>query len=1209
MSFVADQVRAIDLQLDRLHLEHLSVVLPTALAPSAGPDSEPTRELSLQAPLSHRINKLQAVIKSLSSTSSTVLTAQQIISLLSLADISITTVTDNDGNTISTQQEQEAYLEHELSWLIVSKAAIQTYGVILSSLVDETLPLSDDIYYWDEVLSSYRYTLLYSLQTSPWRLYSFAKEVYHDAKSRLERRDWIGADEIQTEAAGLSETAKRFYGLVKTSLRERSLSSLNARFVSPFALITHAIHQKHANISKLRSMQASALGVIMNEGLTFESEDDKEDWKGVVERSVVLMENVVKNVCNIHQVGGVEQFEDLVFTGSSNGVAGFDDVPFADGDSAASGLEGGGIGGRRGSNLGVSITSLTDGKKDAVIPYVLSVKLQEMLQKHLPKQEQLSKEILRENGRPSVIVRYWIPLTALFFTSGTIFRVLVNRREFIQTWVREAGETIIDFWANWVVDPLKRIIGTIRTGEDQDVALMSRESLISDRESLERMVVDFAIDNPATSLDNNLTAAALTPQQIEIIRENVKQGDLTPVLKVYEQDLKKPIRGAVTGELLRSLLIQIQKTKVDLEVAVSGIDNMLKSQQLLFGMLGLTPGVLIVVGTTRYVNNAWGDRSGFKKSDAKGRMIRILRHIDRILSTSAAYRATEGRGQRSSTLTFKEHGLLLCEVHVLRELAGYVLPRGVVMKEFLEDMEEMGSIKNGHIRTGFPISSEKGKNKPTIMQNTTADNTVGVPPAAESAAATAARSSPHQIIILGAGIIGLSTAYYLSSPSSTSTSSASSQHSQFPSLLSPQQITVLDTSPTLFACASGRAGGFLAKDWFSHASSALGDLSFRLHRELADANNGRKHWGYTRSTSLSLASKRNGETGEQRRRGDDWLRAGTSRVDASYGSSEDTKTSDSDDIKNAAQRRLAPDWLNANGGEVELSSTGDTTAQVDPRDLCRFLLKEVRQRGVDVRHPVTPLRITQTADGELEGLVVVSNNSAGTAEDEEVLPCSHILISAGPWSDRVFQRLFPKSSYQLPITSLAGHHIILRSPLYQPQQEAVQETETPLDCNAVFASISGVSWHPEFFTRVNGDIYFAGVNSSKIPLPAIATEVKEKQSDIKELIDLAEVLVNQGGNGGDIVPMRSKKTSEAVDVIATGLCHRPVTPAGNPILARVPDTVLGGVKTKAGGNGGVFVSAGHGPWGTSQSLGTGKVMAELMMGELLSADISQLGLQ
>ncbi|KAJ6262867.1 hypothetical protein Dda_1424 [Drechslerella dactyloides] len=721
MSFVADQVRSIDLQLDRLHLEHVSAVLPIVSGPAAsgapatgtGPTSasEPaTREIALAGPPSLRIARLRTIIQSLSSTSSAVLTPQQILTLLAAADVSITPITDEDADAITTREEQQAYLEHELSWLVVSKAAIQTYGVILRSLVDETLPLSDDIYYWDEVLASYRYTLLYSLQTSPWRLARFATDVYHDARARFERREdgddvTVNADvEGDTTAtAGLSQSVLRFYSLIRTSFRERSLSALNTRLVSPFALITHTIHQKHANISKLRAMQASALGVLMNESLTFDTEDDREDWKGVVERSIVLMENVVKNVCDIGQVGGVEQFEDLVFTGSSDGVGEFDDVAFEDGvggentdgggGGSATGASGVGVT-RRGSTLGISTSSLLDGKKETVIPYVLSLKLQEMLQKHLPKQESLSLEIMRENGRPSAVVRYWIPVTALFLSSGTLLRVLVNRREAIQTWVRELGETLVDFWANWVVDPIRRIISTIRTGEDVEAALMTRESLVSDRESLERMVVDFVVDNPATAAADNTTS--LTAAQIAVIRESVKQGDLTPVLRVYEQDLKKPIRGAVTGELLRSLLIQIQKTKVDVEVAVSGIDNMLKSQQLLFGMLGLTPGVLILVGTTRWVRGAWGGRRGMKRSEARARMVRILRHIDRILSTSAAFRATVGGRERGgSTLTFKEHGLLLCEIHVLRELAGYVLPRGVVMKEFLEDLEELGSIKNG----------------------------------------------------------------------------------------------------------------------------------------------------------------------------------------------------------------------------------------------------------------------------------------------------------------------------------------------------------------------------------------------------------------------------------------------------------------------------------------------------------------------------------
>ncbi|KAK6501133.1 hypothetical protein TWF481_008981 [Arthrobotrys musiformis] len=455
-----------------------------------------------------------------------------------------------------------------------------------------------------------------------------------------------------------------------------------------------------------------------------------------------------------------------------------------------------------------------------------------------------------------------------------------------------------------------------------------------------------------------------------------------------------------------------------------------------------------------------------------------------------------------------------------------------------------------------------------MSQNTTVDNTSQTDPA-----------DPSSIVTLGAGIIGLSTAYYLSS--------SFHNHRQ---KVSPRNIVVLDTSPTLFACASGRAGGFLAKDWFGAASSQLGQLSFGLHRQLADANDGRRRWGYSPSNSYSF-EKGTGEEG--RKRGDDWLRDGTSRVDASSGAAGDGNV----------QRGNPPGWWNCEGGKVELSCTGDSTAQLDPHGLCEFLLEEVRRRGVIVRNPVTPSRILQSADGRLEGLIITkSRGESGTPSaenEEEVLACSHILIAAGSWSGRVFEKLFPTSDYRIPVSSLAGHSVVVRSPVRQQ----------PEYLHAVFSSIDGLDWHPEAFSRVNGDIYLAGINSADIPLPELATDVKENDADIKKLISAAEDLIVQFGGGGDNDSDDTRNgLTNGANVIRRGLCHRPVTPAGKPIVCRVPDALLGGLDTRVGG-GGVFVATGHGPWGISMSLGTGKVMAEMMLGEETSVDVSQLGLQ
>src|SRR5436189_2987938 len=112
------------------------------------------------------------------------------------------------------------------------------------------------------------------------------------------------------------------------------------------------------------------------------------------------------------------------------------------------------------------------------------------------------------------------------------------------------------------------------------------------------------------------------------------EGDLSPVLRAYEKDLRKPFIGFVRGDLVRTLLIQIQKTKVDVEVAMNGIDALLKSQELVFGFVGLTPGILVCFGVFQYLASIFGGRKGLRRGKKAGQLIRVLRNIDRILTHS-----------------------------------------------------------------------------------------------------------------------------------------------------------------------------------------------------------------------------------------------------------------------------------------------------------------------------------------------------------------------------------------------------------------------------------------------------------------------------------------------------------------------------------------------------------------------------------------------
>lgn len=156
------------------------------------------------------------------------------------------------GSDDEESTQADASYEHELEWLLLGKATTQAYGQVLSTILEQTIPLEDDLWYWDDILSTYRFAGLYSIQTSPVRLWKWSKDIYHDVRSR---------------GGQLADGWSQFYGLVKTSVRERSVANIQRRVVSPLALVRNEARKKRAALKKIRLVNANALGVLLGEGL------------------------------------------------------------------------------------------------------------------------------------------------------------------------------------------------------------------------------------------------------------------------------------------------------------------------------------------------------------------------------------------------------------------------------------------------------------------------------------------------------------------------------------------------------------------------------------------------------------------------------------------------------------------------------------------------------------------------------------------------------------------------------------------------------------------------------------------------------------------------------------------------------------------------------------------------------------------------------
>lgn len=311
----------------------------------------------------------------------------------------------------------------------------------------------------------------------------------------------------------------------------------------------------------------------------------------------------------------------------------------------------------------------------------------------LPIHTSLHKEDLRTYSllRPSRFVRIWPGLLLLPpLTLYAIQRISASQDTLLSL-AKEAWKTMKGFWRGWLVEPLADIAKTVRTG-GEDSIIVQKGSINADLESLERMALSLARDKLNYS-----------PAQLGDLSNKLRFGDLTPILQIYEEDIKSPVRSTVSGTLLRSAFIQVQKAKVDVDQALAGIDKLLKSQELTFAFVGVAPALSLVY----VMGGIMGKLIASSSSHVGGGRTRrtaawlTMRRIERLLITQPRTRKhehphTHVKGEQHDTKGTKgaipplTTGLLLLSVSSLRQYAETRLPlRSRLREGFLEDVGDL----------------------------------------------------------------------------------------------------------------------------------------------------------------------------------------------------------------------------------------------------------------------------------------------------------------------------------------------------------------------------------------------------------------------------------------------------------------------------------------------------------------------------------------
>ena len=179
------------------------------------------------------------------------------------------------------------------------------------------------------------------------------------------------------------------------------------------------------------------------------------------------------------------------------------------------------------------------------------------------------------------------------------------------------------------------------------------------------------------------------------------------------------------------------------------------------------------------------------------------------------------------------------------------------------------------------------------------------------------------------------------------------------------------------------------------------------------------------------------------------------------------------------------------------------------------------------------------------------------------LPCDNVVLAAGPWTGPLSQVLLGET---IPITAYAGHSIVLQPSVWPSADSLFTIVHT-----------QSASYRAEVIPRSSGEVYISGVNNT-LDLPLTTTDAIPLNTEIAKLKEIADALLP-----GYIIRKEQ-------------LCFRPMTESGDPFVCAY-------LKIK-----GVFIGAGHSHFGIILGPGTGKVLSEMILGEDLSADISQLAL-
>ncbi|OJD10867.1 hypothetical protein AJ78_08237 [Emergomyces pasteurianus Ep9510] len=431
--------------------------------------------------------------------------------------------------------------------------------------------------------------------------------------------------------------------------------------------------------------------------------------------------------------------------------------------------------------------------------------------------------------------------------------------------------------------------------------------------------------------------------------------------------------------------------------------------------------------------------------------------------------------------------------------------------------------------------------------------------------------SPETTVIIGAGVIGLSTAYYLAHALNDTVSYMP------PSV---PDIVIIDSSHDICAGASGEATGGLGDFGFSPHTAPLGAFSYKLHKELASKYNGKEIYKFSDLGILRVSPKNF---------------SGAPSPPDTWGPSPPVDKTTSD----------LPAWINpSNDWNVQSLAEPPHAAHLDPERFCRFLRHQCEMLGI--RFLLNSAVTSVQRDDATQSFTSVTVETRDETHTTHSIACKAVVIAAGPWSPRVISKLFPAGRLNLRMnsTNSAGNHVLVRNPRWKPADDEN-------GVNQVFLNnVVNGPHRLDITSFLGGYLYIGGWGAKPERLPEFAEDVQSQPDEIEAMLKMSRQYLRMDDN-------------EELEIVKAGRCYRPLAVPNIPTITKVNWEMLGDSKLKLESEasvnsfkrhgsplvGGLYINTGHNSDGITLGPGSGKVMSELLLGLTPSVSISNFGLE